>query len=108
MKTIFTLLVLLTTVAFAPNTKEKGYDIGDVATDFKLKNIDIVLFYDRSSAYTYHRNNPLVAPSKQYGSVALCGSNCGVLCSFSLRGLLVSHFFPLFCDICVKQPLTLQ
>ena len=40
MKTIFTLLVLLTTVAFAPNTKEKGYDIGDVATDFKLKNID--------------------------------------------------------------------
>lgn len=40
MKTIFTLLVLLTTVTFAQNKESKGYDIGDVATDFKLKNID--------------------------------------------------------------------
>ena len=39
-KTIFTLLVLLTTVAFAQNSREKGYDIGAIATDFKLKNID--------------------------------------------------------------------
>jgi len=40
MKTIFTLLVLFTTVSFAPTTSHKGYDIGDVATDFKLENID--------------------------------------------------------------------
>lgn len=40
MKTIFTLLVLFTTSIFTPNSHEKGYDIGDVATDFKLKNID--------------------------------------------------------------------
>jgi len=40
MKTIFTLLVLLTTLTFAQNTEIQGYDIGDIATDFKLKNID--------------------------------------------------------------------
>ena len=39
-KTIFTLLVLLMTVTFAQNSREKGYDIGAIATDFKLKNID--------------------------------------------------------------------
>jgi peroxiredoxin len=40
MKTISTLLVLLTTVTFAQNAESKGYDIGDIATDFKLTNID--------------------------------------------------------------------
>ena len=40
MKTILTLLVLFTTVAFTPVTIDKGYDIGDIATDFKLENID--------------------------------------------------------------------
>jgi len=40
MKTILTLLVLLTTVTFAQNAESKGYDIGDIATDFKLTNID--------------------------------------------------------------------
>ena len=40
MKTIFTLLVLFTAVAFTPISTDKGYDIGDVATDFKLENID--------------------------------------------------------------------
>ena len=39
-KTIFTLLVLITTLAFAQDSRDKGYDIGDIATDFKLKNID--------------------------------------------------------------------
>ncbi len=40
MRSIFTLLVLFSTLAFAPIPTEKGYDIGDVVTDFKLKNID--------------------------------------------------------------------
>lgn len=40
MKTIFTLLVLFTTVTFTVDSQNKGYDIGDIATDFKLKNID--------------------------------------------------------------------
>ena len=40
MKTIFTLLLLFTTVIFTVDSQNKGYDIGDVATDFKLKNID--------------------------------------------------------------------
>ena len=40
MKTIFSLLLLFTTVIFTVDSQNKGYDIGDVATDFKLKNID--------------------------------------------------------------------
>lgn len=40
MRTIFTLLVLFTTVTFTVDSQNKGYDIGDIATDFKLKNID--------------------------------------------------------------------
>lgn len=40
MKTILTLLVLFTTVTFTVDSQNKGYDIGDIATDFKLKNID--------------------------------------------------------------------
>ena len=40
MKTIFTLLLLFTTVIFTVDSQNNGYDIGDVATDFKLKNID--------------------------------------------------------------------
>ena len=40
MKTIFTLLLLFATVIFTVDSQNKVYDIGDVATDFKLKNID--------------------------------------------------------------------
>lgn len=40
MKTIFSLFLLFSTVAFSPIIDDKGYDIGDVATDFKLENID--------------------------------------------------------------------
>lgn len=40
MKTIFSLILLFSTVAFSPIIQDKGYDIGDVATDFKLENID--------------------------------------------------------------------
>lgn len=40
MKTMLSLLVLLTTVAFTPIISDNGYEIGDIATDFKLKNID--------------------------------------------------------------------
>ena len=40
MKTIFSLFLLFSTVAFSPIIHDKGYDIGDVATDFKLENID--------------------------------------------------------------------
>jgi len=40
MKTIFSLLILFTTVIFTVDSQNKGYDIGDIATDFKLKNID--------------------------------------------------------------------
>jgi peroxiredoxin len=40
MKSIFTLLVLFTTVTFTVDSQNKGYDIGDIATDFNLENID--------------------------------------------------------------------
>ena len=40
MKTILSLMVLLTTVAFTPSISDNGYEIGDIATDFKLENID--------------------------------------------------------------------
>ena len=40
MKTMLSLLVVLTTVAFTPIISDNGYEIGDIATDFKLKNID--------------------------------------------------------------------
>ena len=40
MKSIFTLLVLFTTVTFTVDYQNKGYDIGDIATDFNLENID--------------------------------------------------------------------
>ena len=40
MKTIFSLFLLFSTVAFSPIIHDKGYAIGDVATDFKLENID--------------------------------------------------------------------
>ena len=40
MKTILSLIVLLTTVAFTPSISDNGYEIGDIATDFKLENID--------------------------------------------------------------------
>lgn len=40
MKSIFTLLVLFTTVTFTVDFQNKGYDIGDIATDFNLENID--------------------------------------------------------------------
>lgn len=52
MKTILTLLVLFTTVTFTVDSQNKGYDIGDIATDFKLKNIDgkTVSFSDFNAA----------------------------------------------------------
>ena len=37
---ILLLFVLFSTLAFTPIPTEKGYDIGDVVTDFKLENID--------------------------------------------------------------------
>ncbi|MDG1384555.1 MAG: thioredoxin family protein [Flavobacteriaceae bacterium] len=40
MKTIFSLIVLLTTLAFTSSISDNGYEIGDIATDFKLENID--------------------------------------------------------------------
>ena len=39
-KMILLLFVLFSTLAFTPIPTEKGYDIGDVVTDFKLENID--------------------------------------------------------------------
>jgi peroxiredoxin len=40
MKTIFSSIVLLTTLAFTSSISDNGYEIGDIATDFKLENID--------------------------------------------------------------------
>ena len=37
-RTIFSLLVVMAFVAGAP--EEKGYEVGDLVTDFKLKNVD--------------------------------------------------------------------
>ena len=40
MKTSSTLIILFITVVFSSNSQNIRYDIGDVATDFKLQNID--------------------------------------------------------------------
>lgn len=37
---LFVLILALQTSVFAQKTEKKGYQIGDVATDFKLKNVD--------------------------------------------------------------------
>lgn len=52
MKTIFSLIVLLTTLAFTSSISDNGYEIGDIATDFKLENIDgnFVSFSDYKDA----------------------------------------------------------
>ena len=83
MKTIFTLLVLFTTVSFAPTTSHKGYDIGDVATDFKLENIDgnfvslsdfmdakgfIVVFTCNSCPYAVAYEDRVEALNKKYAT----------------------------------------
>tara|TARA_B110000967_G_C18868851_1_gene554243 strand:+ start:54 stop:656 length:603 start_codon:yes stop_codon:yes gene_type:complete len=83
MKTIFTLLVLFATVSFAPTTSHKGYDIGDVATDFKLENIDgnfvslsdfkdakgfIVVFTCNSCPYAVAYEDRVEALNKKYAT----------------------------------------
>ena len=83
MKTIFTLLVLFTTVSFAPTTSHEGYDIGDVATDFKLENIDgnfvslsdfkdakgfIVVFTCNSCPYAVAYEDRVEALNKKYAT----------------------------------------
>lgn len=39
-KSLFALVAIITLTAFAPNTDNPGYEVGDIATDFKLENID--------------------------------------------------------------------
>lgn len=39
-KSLFALVAIFTLTAFAPNTDNPGYEVGDIATDFKLENID--------------------------------------------------------------------
>ncbi|MDT0559610.1 thioredoxin family protein [Ichthyenterobacterium sp. W332] len=40
LKTLFAFVAILTLTAFTPITDGPGYKVGDIATDFKLENID--------------------------------------------------------------------
>lgn len=40
LKTIFALCLVMTLSAFSSVTEDPGYEVGDIATDFSLKNID--------------------------------------------------------------------
>jgi len=82
--TVIALLIMLS--AFTANTKsfdEKGYDIGDVATDFKLENIDgdmvsladyknakgfIVVFTCNTCPYAVRYEDRIIALDKKYAS----------------------------------------
>jgi peroxiredoxin len=83
MKTIFSLFLLFSTVAFSPIIDDKGYDIGDVATDFKLENIDgnfvslsdfkqakgfIVVFTCNTCPYAVAYEDRIEALNKEYAS----------------------------------------
>ena len=83
MKTIFSLFLLFSTVAFSPIIDDKGYDIGDVATDFKLENIDgnfvslsdfkqakgfIVVFTCNTCPYAIAYEDRIEALNKEYAS----------------------------------------
>src|ERR1044071_8911959 len=81
MKTIILFLVCVATLAFAP--VKNGYDVGDTAADFKLKNVDgkMVSLADYSSAKGFiiafdcntcpmskAYNDRIVALNKKYAS----------------------------------------
>jgi peroxiredoxin len=83
MKTIFSLFLLFSTVAFSPIIDDKGYDIGDVATDFKLENIDgnfvslsdfkqakgfILVFTCNTCPYAVAYEDRIEALNKEYAS----------------------------------------
>jgi peroxiredoxin len=83
MKTIFFLFLLFFTVAFSPIIHDKGYDIGDVATDFKLENIDgnfvslsdfkqakgfILVFTCNTCPYAVAYEDRIEALNKEYAS----------------------------------------
>ncbi len=84
MKTLRTLIgVLLIVVCSAFTVGDKGYDIGDIATDFKLENIDgnmvslsdykdakgfIVVFTCNTCPYAVAYEDRIVALDKKYAS----------------------------------------
>jgi peroxiredoxin len=83
MKTFLSLLLLLSTVVFSPVSQEKGYDIGAVATDFELKNIDgntvslsdfkdakgfIIVFTCNTCPYAVAYEDRIEALNKKYAS----------------------------------------
>jgi len=87
MKTIrnlFTLaVVFLIAAAFTPVTDNPGYDIGDIATDFKLKNIDgkmvslsdykdasgfIVIFTCNTCPYAVKYEDRIIELDKKYSA----------------------------------------
>lgn len=86
MKTLKAFLMvvgILTTLSFSGITNNSGYDIGDLATDFKLKNIDgnmvslsdykdakgfIVIFTCNTCPYAVAYEDRMVALDKKYAS----------------------------------------
>lgn len=87
LKTITLFLAVITLSAFAPNEdksgSKKGYDIGDIATDFTLENIDgkmvslanyddaegfIVIFTCNTCPYAVAYEDRIVALDKKYAS----------------------------------------
>lgn len=83
LKTIFTFLVVATLFAFTTGTDSGGYDIGDIATDFSLENIDgkmvsladfkeakgfIVIFTCNTCPYAVAYEDRIEALNKKYAS----------------------------------------
>lgn len=81
-KTLFTLLILVTFFSFTAD-KVEGYDIGDIATDFSLENIDgkmvslsdfkeakgfIVVFTCNTCPYAVAYEDRVEALNKKYAS----------------------------------------
>jgi len=83
-KTLSILVIVLVVTAFSVNTTvSSGYEVGDIATDFKLKNIDgnmvsladytdtkgfIVIFTCNTCPYAVKYEDRIIALDKKYAS----------------------------------------
>ncbi|OBX22893.1 MULTISPECIES: thioredoxin family protein [Bizionia] len=83
LKTTFVLLAVISFFAFTVKTKDSGYKVGDIATDFSLENIDgnmvslkdytdakgfIVIFTCNTCPYSVAYEDRITALDKKYAS----------------------------------------
>ena len=109
LKTIFALIAIVTLTAFTPMNVGGGYDIGDIATDFKLLNIDgnmvslsdfkdakgfIVVFTCNTCPYAVAYEDRIEALNKKYAKkgypvVAIMPNNTDVKPGDNLKAMKV-------------------